>query len=60
MERLHVTDVDEGMLIHHDCTYLIHDRDSKFYAHFDGLLRAVNIEPVKLPPRSPNLNAYAE
>ena len=27
---------------------------------FDELLGAVGIEPVKLPPRSPNLNAYAE
>ena len=40
--------------------YLFCDRDSKFCDHFDGLLRSVNIEPVKLPPRSPNLNAYAE
>ena len=27
---------------------------------WDSLLRSTNIEPVKLPPRSPNLNAYAE
>ena len=39
---------------------LIHDRDSKYCEHFDGLLRSVNIESVKLPPRSPNLNPYAE
>ena len=55
-----ITDVDEGMLIQNSCKYLIHDRDSKFCDHFDGLLRSVSIEPVKLPPRSPNLNAYAE
>lgn len=55
-----ITDVEEGMLIENNCEYLIHDRDSKFCEHFDGLLRSVNIEPVKLPPRSPNLNAYAE
>lgn len=55
-----ITDVEEGMLIENTCEYLIHDRDSKFCEHFDGLLRSVNIEPVKLPPRSPNLNAYAE
>ena len=48
------------MLLQSNCKYLIHDRDSKFCEHFDGLLRSVNIEPVKLPPRSPNLNAYAE
>jgi hypothetical protein len=40
--------------------YLIHDRESKFCGHFDGLLRSVNIESVKLPPRSANLNPYAE
>jgi putative transposase len=40
--------------------YLIHDRDSKFTESFDETLGAVGIEPVKLPPRSPNLNAYAE
>ena len=48
------------MLLQNGCKYLIHDRDSKFCKHFDGLLRSVHIEPVRLPPRSPNLNAYAE
>jgi len=37
----------------------LHDRDSKFCEHFDGLLRSVNIEPAKLTPHSPNLNPYA-
>ena len=37
---------------------LIHDRDTKF-APFDAMLPE-SIEPVKLPPRSPNLDAYAE
>ena len=40
--------------------YLIHDRDSKYTQSFDEILSAVGIEPVKLPPKSPNLNAYAE
>jgi putative transposase len=40
--------------------YLIHDRDSKYTESFDEILKAVGIEPVKLPARSPNLNAYAE
>ena len=40
--------------------YLIHDRESKVCDHFDKLLRLTNIEPVKLPPRSPNLYTYAE
>ena len=25
-----ITDVEEGMLMHNSCKYLIHDRDSKF------------------------------
>jgi putative transposase len=40
--------------------YLLHDRDSKYTAGFDQILAAAGIEPVKLPPRAPNLNAYAE
>ena len=43
-----------------DARYLIHDRDCKFTESFDEILKAVDIEPVKLPARSPNLNAYAE
>jgi putative transposase len=55
-----VTDIDDGVLLQYTCKYLIHDRDSKFCQHFDSLLRSANVEPVKLPPHSPNLNAYAE
>jgi hypothetical protein len=55
-----VTAAEDGFLVENSCRYLIHDRDSKFCEHFDGLLRPVNIEPVKLPPRSPNPNPYAE
>jgi putative transposase len=40
--------------------YLIHDRDAKFLHGFDQILRASGMEPVVLPPRSPNLNAYCE
>jgi putative transposase len=40
--------------------YLIHDRDPKFLHGFDQILRASGVEPVVLPPRSPNLNAYCE
>jgi putative transposase len=40
--------------------YLIHDRDPLYTGEFLGLLAAVGIESVKLPPRAPNLNAYAE
>ena len=40
--------------------YLIHDRDTKFCAAFQRLIDDAGIERVVLPPRSPNLNAYAE
>jgi putative transposase len=33
-----ITDVEAGMLTQDNCKYPIHDRDSKFCAHFDGLL----------------------
>jgi len=37
--------------------YLIHDRDPLFTAEFLGLLAVSGVQSVKLPPRSPNLNA---
>jgi transposase InsO family protein len=40
--------------------YLIHDRDTTFTQAFDGMLKASGVEPIVLPPRSPNLNAYVE
>ena len=40
--------------------YLIHDRDPLYTKEFRALLRSAHVEPVRLPPRSPNLNAYAE
>ena len=42
------------------CRYLLHDRNTKFCAAFDGILEAVGIKAVKLPPRSPNLNSNLE
>jgi transposase InsO family protein len=40
--------------------YLIIDRDAKYSERFRGLLEANGIEVIRLPPMSPNLNAYAE
>ena len=40
--------------------YLLHDRDSKFTAHGDTPLGGVGSKAIRLPVRSPNLNAYAE
>jgi putative transposase len=42
------------------CRYLLRDRDTKFTAGFDMILRSAGIEALALPPRSPNLNAFAE
>jgi putative transposase len=53
-----VTDAVDGVL--KDKRYLIHDRDPLFTTEFLNLLAGVGVESVKLPPRSPNLNAHAE
>ena len=40
--------------------YLIHDRDPLYTDEFLSMLAEAGIASVKLPPRTPNLNAYAE
>jgi len=54
----HLTDPFDGFLL--DKRYLIHDRDTTFTAAFDQYLRNQGVEPVILPPQSPNLNAHCE
>ena len=53
-----LTDHFDGFLL--GKRYLIHDRDSKFTETFDQCLRDHGVEPVILPPQSPNLNAHCE
>jgi transposase InsO family protein len=53
-----VTDAIDGVLS--GKRYLIHDRDPLFTTEFQVMLADVGVRCVKLPPRSPNLNAYAE
>jgi transposase InsO family protein len=53
-----LTDPFDGFLLGKQ--YLIHDRDTKFTQAFDGLLNDSGVEPIVLPPRSPNLNAHCE
>ena len=53
-----LTDHFDGFLL--GKRYLIHDRDSKFTDAFDAVLQASGVEPVVLPPLSPNLNAHYE
>jgi len=40
--------------------YIIHDRDPLFTTEFLSILANAGVKSVKLPPRSPNLNAHAE
>ena len=40
--------------------YLIMDRDGKFCAAFREILEDKDVKPLRLPPRSPNLNANLE
>jgi len=40
--------------------HLIVDRDPLYTAHFRTLLQVAGVQLVRLPSRSPNLNAYAE
>ncbi len=53
-----LTDTEDGLL--KGKPYLIHDRDPLFTAEFLATLAEAGAESVKLPPRSPNLNSYAE
>jgi len=53
-----LTDLLDGLLL--GKRYLLHDRDTKCTPAFDGLLTASGVEPIVLPPRSPNRNAHGE
>jgi len=51
---MHLDNISEST-----CKYIIHDRDTCFYA-MDTVLKAEDIEIVKIPPRTPLCNSYAE
>ena len=50
----------EGCGVLRDCRYLLHDRDTKYTLSFRTIIASGRVEPLALPARSPNLNAYAE
>ena len=53
-----ITDEEDGFL--QGARYLILDRDTKYTEAFRNLLVREGIDVIRLPPRSPNLNAFAE
>jgi putative transposase len=53
-----LTDVEEGFL--NGKRFVLMDRDAKFCEAFRNRLHDAGSEPVRLPPRSPNLNAHLE
>ena len=53
-----LTDQFNGLLM--DKSHLILDRDTKYTAQFRRLIAESRTAVIRLPPRSPNLNAYAE
>ena len=53
-----LTDAVDGFL--RGKRFLIHDRDPLFTKVFEGILEGAGMTSVRLPARSPNLNAFAE
>ena len=53
-----LTDPFDGFL--KDSKYLLMDRDTNFSFAFRNILAAAEVEPVRLPAKTPNLNAYLE
>jgi putative transposase len=51
-------DIESGAL--RDKRHLIIDRDTKYSGEFRAYCAREGVEVIRLPPRSPNLNAYAE
>src|SRR5438552_6437163 len=60
MEQMARNAVDDsgGALRHF--RFVLHDRDCKFCASFRAILTSAGVAPLALPPRSPNLSAFAE
>jgi transposase InsO family protein len=53
-----LTDPFDGFL--KDSKYVLMDRDTNFSSAFRTILDEADVEPVRLPAKSPNLNAHLE
>jgi putative transposase len=53
-----LTDPFDGFL--KDKKYVLMDRDTNFSSAFRAVLEGADVQPVRLPPKSPNLNSYLE
>ena len=53
-----LTDCEDGFL--NDTDYLLMDRDGKFCPAFREIVKSEGARPLRLPPKSPNLNAHIE
>jgi len=53
-----LTDCQDGFL--RGKRYILMDRDGKYCPEFRAVLRHAGVRPLRLPARSPNLNAFAE
>jgi transposase InsO family protein len=53
-----LVDCEDGFL--NGKRYLLMDRDGKYSPEFRQILRNGGVKPLRLPARSPNLNAFAE
>jgi transposase InsO family protein len=60
MEQIarNLLDADDGFLL--GKRYLLLDRDPLYTKGFRAALKRGGVKVIRLPPRSPNLNAYAE
>ncbi len=60
MQQIARNAVDEDSGYLREVQYVLHDRDSKFCASFQTIMKTAGVTCVSLPPRSLNLNAFAE
>jgi putative transposase len=60
MEQIGRTATLETFGYLNSCRYVLHDRDSKFCESFRSTLKNAGVKPIRLPAKSPNLNAFAE